>query len=67
MIGTVTPSAALLAVIEPLYPKPEGRGSPLIALEKVLRMYIAQECFGLSDEAIEYGTCQHVLNRVHHG
>jgi IS5 family transposase len=52
-IEAVTPWAALLAVIEPFYPKGEGRGRPPIGLEKMLRMYIAQQCFGLSDEAIE--------------
>ncbi len=52
-IEAVTPWTALLAVIEPLYPKGEGRGCPPIGLEKMLRMYIAQQCFGLSDEAIE--------------
>lgn len=52
-IEAVTPWAALLAAIEPFYPKGEGRGRPPIGLEKMLRMYIAQQCFGLSDEAIE--------------
>ncbi len=47
------PWATLLAAIEPFYPKGEGRGRPPIGLEKMLRMYIAQQCFGLSDEAIE--------------
>jgi len=39
--------------LEPFYPKGEGRGRPPIGLEKMLRMYIAQQCFGFSDEAIE--------------
>jgi IS5 family transposase len=52
-IEAVTPWAALLSAIEPVYPKGEGRGRPPIGLEKMLRMYIAQQCFGLSDEAIE--------------
>lgn len=52
-IEAVTPWAGLLAAIEPFYPKGEGRGRPPIGLEKMLRMYIAQQCFGLSDEAIE--------------
>ena len=52
-IEAVTPWAALLAVIEPFYPKGEGRGRPPNWLEKMLRIYIAQQCFGLSDEAIE--------------
>jgi IS5 family transposase len=43
----------LVAVIEPHYPK-GSRGRPPIGLERMLRMYIAQNCFGLSDEGIEW-------------
>jgi IS5 family transposase len=49
----VTPWADLVAVIEPFYPKGEGRGRPTIGLERMLRMYVAQNCFGLSDEGTE--------------
>ena len=49
----VTPWAALVAEIAPYYPKGEGPGRPPIGLERMLRMYIAQQCFGLSDEGIE--------------
>jgi len=42
----------LTAAIGPFYPKAEGRGRPPIGLERMLRMYIAQQCFGLSDEGI---------------
>lgn len=52
-IERVTPWAALMADIEPHYPKPSGPGRPPRGLEKMLRMYIAQQCFGLSDEGIE--------------
>lgn len=52
-IEAVTPWFALLAELEPFYPKGEGRGRPPIGLERMLRMYIAQQCFGLSDEATE--------------
>jgi len=52
-LDAVIPWAALLATIEPVYPKGEGRGRPPIGLEKMLRMYIAQQCLGLSDEGIE--------------
>jgi IS5 family transposase len=52
-IEAVTPWAALAAEIEPFYPKGEGRGRPPIGLERMLRMYIAQQCFGLSDEGTE--------------
>lgn len=52
-IQAVTPWPALVAEIEPFYPKGEGRGRPPIGLERMLRMYIAQQCFGLSDEGTE--------------
>lgn len=52
-IEVVTPWANLVAVIEPFYPKGEGRGRPTIGLERMLRMYVAQNCFGLSDEGTE--------------
>ena len=42
-----------MAAIKPFYPKGEGRGRPPIGLERKLRMYVAQNCFGLSDEGIE--------------
>jgi IS5 family transposase len=52
-IEAVTPWLALVAEIEPFYPKGEGRGRPPIGAHRMLRMYIAQQCFGLSDEGIE--------------
>ena len=52
-INAVTPWSALVAKIQPFYPKGEGRGRPPIGVERMLRMYIAQQCFGLSDEGIE--------------
>lgn len=52
-IGAVTPWAALVAVLLPYYPKGGGRGRPPVGLERMLRMYIVQQCFGLSDEGIE--------------
>jgi len=52
-IEAVTPWLALVAEIEPFYPKGEGRGRPPIGVHRMLRMYIAQQCFGLSDEGIE--------------
>jgi IS5 family transposase len=51
-IEAATPWAQLVAVIEPHYPK-GGRGRPPIGVERMLRMYVAQNCFGLSDEGIE--------------
>jgi IS5 family transposase len=52
-INAVTPWAAVAAEVEPFYPRGEGRGRPPIGLERMLRMYVAQQCFGLSDEGIE--------------
>ncbi|MBB86818.1 MAG: hypothetical protein CMP06_05890 [Xanthomonadales bacterium] len=52
-IEAATPWALLVSVIEPHYPKGGGRGRPPIGCERMLRMYIAQQCFGLSDEGIE--------------
>jgi IS5 family transposase len=52
-IEAITPWAALIAQLEPFYPKGRGPGRPPIGLERMLRMYVAQQCFGLSDEGIE--------------
>jgi IS5 family transposase len=52
-IEAVTPWSAMVAELEPFYPKGEGRGRRPIGLERMLRMYVAQQCFGLSDEGIE--------------
>jgi IS5 family transposase len=52
-IEQITPWASLTQVIAPHYPNTGGRGRPPIGLERMLRMYIAQQCFGLSDEATE--------------
>ena len=52
-IEAVTPWADLVAAIEPFYPKGEGRGRPPIKLERMLRMYVAQNGFGFSDEGCE--------------
>lgn len=52
-IEAITPWAALVGELEGHYPSGGGRGRPPIGLERMLRMYIAQQCFGLSDEGIE--------------
>ena len=52
-IESVVPWAALVAELEDYYPKGGKRGRPPVGLERMLRMYIAQQCFGLSDEGIE--------------
>ena len=51
-IEAATPGALLVEQIEPFYPKGE-RGRPPIGIERMLRMYIVQQCFGLADEATE--------------
>ena len=52
-IEALVPWSSLIAQIEPFYPSGKGRGRPPIGLERMLRMYIAQQCFGLSDEGTE--------------
>ena len=51
-IEVATPWALLVQQIEPFYPKGE-RGRPPIGIERMLRMYVVQQCFGLADEATE--------------
>lgn len=52
-LNRLVPWSALIAEIEPFYPKSGKRGRPPIGVERMLRMYIAQQCFGLSDDGIE--------------
>jgi len=52
-IDSATPWAKLHKLIEPHYPEVTGPGRPPIGLSRMLRMYVAQQCFGLSDEGIE--------------
>jgi len=52
-IDAMTPWDALLTELNGFYPTGEGRGRPPIGLARMLRMYVAQQCFGLSDEGIE--------------
>ena len=51
-IEKITPWEHLQRAIEPFYPKVVGAGRPPIGLARILRMYVAQQCFGLSDEGI---------------
>jgi transposase, IS5 family len=48
----VVPWSRLTALIEPHYPK-AGNGRPPKGLEIMLRMYLLQQWFGLSDPAVE--------------
>ncbi len=52
-IEAVTPWVVLVNTISPHYPSGGGCGRPPIGLERMLRMYIAQQCFGFSDEGTE--------------
>jgi IS5 family transposase len=52
-IDAVTPWVELERTVTPFYPSGGGRGRPPIGLGRMLRMYVAQQCFGLSDEGIE--------------
>lgn len=52
-IEAVTPWPSLLNVVAPHYPVSGKRGHPPIGLERMLRMYIVQQCFGFSDEGTE--------------
>jgi IS5 family transposase len=52
-LEAVTPWADLEAALAPFYPAGKGPGRPPLGLMRMLRMYVAQQCFGLSDEGIE--------------
>ena len=52
-IESATPWASLTNVIAPHYPASGRPGRPPAGLERILRMYVAQQCFGLSDEGTE--------------
>lgn len=51
-MDTVLPLKRLISLIEPHHPKP-GRGRPPLGLEKMLRIYLLQHWFDLSDSAAE--------------
>jgi len=52
-LDRLVPWSALVSEIEPYYPKSGKRGRPPIGVERMLRMYLVQQCFGLSDDGIE--------------
>jgi len=52
-IEAITPWGLLEDTIAPFYPKGGGPGRPPVGLARMLRMYVCQQCFGLSDEATE--------------
>jgi IS5 family transposase len=49
----VVPWAALMALIEPHYPKSARVGRPPIGVQRMLRMYFLQQWYSLSDEGLE--------------
>jgi IS5 family transposase len=49
----VVPWKALLALIQPHYPKSRRVGRPPIGVERMLRMYFLQQWYSLSDEGLE--------------
>jgi IS5 family transposase len=52
-IEAATPWVSLTSILSPYYPSSGGPGRPPVGLERILRMYVAQQCFGLSDEGTE--------------
>jgi len=52
-MDAVIPWAALQALIEPHYPKGDGRGRQPLGLEKMLRIYFLRQWFNLSDPQAE--------------
>lgn len=52
-IKVVTPWASRLSALELYYPKTGKRGRSPIDLERMLRIHIVPQCFGLSDEGME--------------
>lgn len=52
-MNQVVPWAELCAVIEPMYPKPDGAGRRPVGVERMLRIYFLQQWVNLSDPAVE--------------
>lgn len=52
-MDVVVPWKALMALIEPHYPRSGRVGRPPIGLERMLRMYFLQQWYSLSDEGLE--------------
>lgn len=52
-IDSATPWGKLHKMVEPLYPKVSRAGRPPIRLARMLRTYVTQQCFGLSEEGGE--------------
>jgi len=52
-IEKAAPWEKLLSQLEPHYPTSGKRGRQPIGLQRMLRMYVVQQCFGFSDEGTE--------------
>ena len=52
-IEMITPWPELEKAVAPYYTSNGGRGRPPIGLVRMLRMYVVQQCFGLSDQGAE--------------
>jgi IS5 family transposase len=52
-IDAVMPWSALVAEFGPFHSKVDGRCRPPTGLQRMLRVYIAQQCFGQSGDGIE--------------
>ena len=52
-INVVTPWSEPVAETEAFYPKGDGSGRPSIGVQRMLRISIARQCFGLFDEGID--------------
>ena len=52
-LEAITPWSALEQTIAPFYPSSGSPGRPPMGLVRMLRMYVAQQCFGFSDEGME--------------
>ncbi len=52
-MNRVVPWVELVATIEPVYPKADGPGRPLVGIERMLRLHCLQQWFNLSDPAVE--------------
>ena len=54
LLDRLVPWASLIALIEPYYPKvPDGCGRRPYALDSMIRIYIMQLCYNLSDPMME--------------
>ena len=64
-MNRLVPWSRLVEAVSPHYPVAKSTGGrPAIGLERMLRMYVAQNCLGLSDEGIEDAIYESVSVRL---